>query len=148
MQVRGVSHVGIRVSDMERSITWYRDVLGWEQLFDERLEGPEFDALVGVAGASGRACGGRIGDVRVELMSFAHVPPTRRGDGLGLSVLSVEVADVAAARDELSERDVRVLGPTVEFHGTKMFFIVDPDGQPVELVEYIPGGPAWGGAYA
>jgi hypothetical protein len=29
-----------------------------------------------------------------------------------------------------------------------MFFAIDPDGQGIEMCEYVPGGPAWGGAYA
>ena len=41
--IKDVSHVSIGVSDMERSIAFYRDVFGWEQLFDERMEGEAFE---------------------------------------------------------------------------------------------------------
>src|SRR2546421_2962798 len=37
IEIKDVSHVSIGVSDMERSIAFYRDVFGWEQLFDERM---------------------------------------------------------------------------------------------------------------
>ena len=146
--VKGVSHVSIAVSDMDRSIAFYRDVFGWEQLFDEHMEGESFDAITGVKGAAGRACGGRIGDLRVELMSFNYIPDTPPGIGLGLRVLSMEVADAAAAHAELVARGVPVAGAPVEVHGTRMFFVIDPDGQGIEMCEYVPGGPAWGGAYA
>ena len=72
--IKDVSHVSIGVSDMERSIAFYRDVFGWEQLFDERMEGEAFEALTGVPGAAGQACGGRIGSLRVELMHFNFIP--------------------------------------------------------------------------
>jgi hypothetical protein len=29
-----------------------------------------------------------------------------------------------------------------------MFFVFDPDGQSIEMVEYPPGSPAWGGIFA
>ena len=72
--IKDVSHVSIAVSDMDRSIAFYRDVFGWEQIFDERMEGEAFEALTGVAGAAGQACGGRIGSLRVELMHFNFIP--------------------------------------------------------------------------
>ena len=124
--IKDVSHVSIGVSDMERSVAFYRDVFGWQQLFDERMEGEAFERLTGVAGAAGQACGGRIGSLRV---------------------LSMEVDDAHAAHAELVRRGVAVSGPPVEVFGVHMFFVLDPDGQGIEMCEYVPGGPAWGGAY-
>ena len=145
--ITDVSHVSIGVSDMERSIAFYRDVLGWEPIFDERMEGEAFERLTGAPGAAGRACGGRIGDLRVELMAFNFIPSQPAGAGLGLRVLSLEVTDARAAHDALTARGVPVSGPPVEVFGTRMFFASDPDGQGIELCEYVRGGPAWGGAY-
>jgi catechol 2,3-dioxygenase-like lactoylglutathione lyase family enzyme len=147
IEIKDVSHVSIGVSDMERSITFYRDVFGWEQLFDERMEGEAFERLTGVAGAAGQACGGRIGSLRVELMHFNFIPDVASTPGLGLRVLSMEVADAAGAHDELVRRGVPVSGPPVEVFGVHMFFVLDPDGQGIEMCEYVPGGPAWGGEY-
>ena len=48
--INGVSHVSINVSDMDRSIEFYRDMFGWEQLFDEHMEGPGFEAITAVPG--------------------------------------------------------------------------------------------------
>jgi glyoxylase I family protein len=145
--VKDVSHVSIAVSDMERSIAFYRDVFGWEQIFDERMEGEAFDRLTGVAGAAGQACGGRIGSLRVELMHFNFIPTVTTAPGLGLRVLSMEVADARAAHAELVARGIPVSGPPVEVFGVHMFFVLDPDGQGIEMCEYVAGGPAWGGAY-
>ena len=108
--IKDVSHVSIGVSDMARSIAFYRDVFGWEQIFDERMEGEAFEALTGVPGAAGQACGGRIGSLRVELMHFNFIPDTMAPSGLGLRVLSMEVADAHAAHDELVARGVPRVG--------------------------------------
>jgi catechol 2,3-dioxygenase-like lactoylglutathione lyase family enzyme len=147
IEIKDVSHVSIGVSDMARSIEFYRDVFGWEQLFDEHMEGEAFEQLTGIAGAAGQACGGRIGSLRVELMHFNFIPDVPSTPGLGLRVLSMEVADARAAHDELVRRGVPVSGPPVEVFGVHMFFVLDPDGQGIEICEYVPGGPAWGGAY-
>jgi catechol 2,3-dioxygenase-like lactoylglutathione lyase family enzyme len=146
--ITGVSHVSINVADMDRSVAFYREAFGWEQLFDEHMEGAAFDAITGVSGAAGRACGGRIRDIRVELMSFNFTPHAPPGAGLGLRVLSLEVDDADAAHQELVAAGIKVASAPVDLHGTRMFFVVDPDGQMVELVEYVRGGPAWGGAYS
>ena len=86
--VTRVSHVSINVADMDRSIAFYRDTFGWEMLFDEHMEGPAFDAITGISGAAGRACGGRIRDIRVELMCFNFTPHAPPGAGLGLFLVT------------------------------------------------------------
>lgn len=146
--ITGVSHVSINVADMDRSVEFYRRVFGWEQLFDERMEGPGFEAITGVPGAAGRACGGRVRDIRIELMCFNFTPEQPPGAGLGLRVLSLQVDDADAAYRDLRSSGVRVASEPVDLYGTRMFFVIDPDGQGIEMVQYIPGGPAWGGAYA
>ena len=99
--ITDVSHVSIGVSDMERSIAFYRDVFGWELVFDERMEGEAFERLTHFPGAAGRACGGRIGSLRVELMQFNFIPDVPAPSGLGLRVLSMETPDAHAAHAEL-----------------------------------------------
>src|SRR3974390_955729 len=91
--ITGVSHVSINVADMDRSIEFYRRGVGWGELFDEHKEGPGGAPIPGVPGAAGRACGGRIRDIRVELMCFNFTPPEPPGAGLGLRVLSLQVDD-------------------------------------------------------
>ena len=139
--------MSFNVSDMDRSRAWYADVLGWEELFDEHMGGEAFEAITHAKGAAGRACGGRVGDLRIELMQFNYTPNVVPAPGLGLRVLSLEVADAATAHAEMQSRGVTCVSPPIELFGTRMFFVLDPDGQGIEVVEYIPGGPAWGGAY-
>jgi catechol 2,3-dioxygenase-like lactoylglutathione lyase family enzyme len=145
--LKGVSLVSIGVSDMDRSRAWYRDVLGWEELFDEHMHGAAFEKIAGTPGASGRACGGRVGDLRIELMNFNFIPNQMSPPGLGLRVLSFEVAEINKTYDAMRKLGVTCVTEPVELHGTRMFFILDPDGQGIEVVEYIAGGPAWGGLY-
>lgn len=146
--VDGVSHVSIYVSDMERSLAFYREVFGFETIFESLVDGPALETITGVEGASLLAVGGRIGDLRVELMQSTTVPATPKPPGLGLAVLSFEVADAAEAHERVVALGYRCPHPPVEHYGTRMFFVLDPDGQGIEMVEYIPGGGAWGDTYA
>ena len=147
IEIKDVSHVSIGVSDMARSIAFYRDVFGWEQLFDEHMEGAAFEALTGCPGAAGQACGGRIGSLRVELMHFNFIPDVPRPPGSGCGSSRWRSPTRTPPIAALVRRGVPVSGPPVEVFGVHMFFVIDPDGQGIEMCEYVPGGPAWGGAY-
>jgi glyoxylase I family protein len=143
--VRKVSHVSVCVSDMQRAIDFYREMFGFEVLFDDKIDGPELDRISGQAGARGRAVGGSIGGFHVELLEQSYVPARPRPAGLGLNVLTLQVESAQAAYERALALGIRCETPPLEFLGTKLFFIVGPDQQRIELVEYPPGSPAWGG---
>ena len=143
--VRKVSHVSVCVSDMQRAVDFYREMFGFEVLFDDKLGGPELDKITGVAGARGRAVGGRIGHMHIELLEQSYVPNQPRSPGLGLNVLTLEVESAQGAYERAQARGIPCLTPPIEILGTRLFFIVGPDEQRIELVEYVPGGGAWGG---
>ncbi len=145
--IEGVSHVSIYVSEMERSLRFYRDVFGFETLFDDEIGGEGLSAIAGVPDTRGRAVGGRIGELRVELLELSNVPRKARAPGLGLAVLSLRVASADAAYQAVLALGHRCRSAPVDVLGTRMFFALDPDGQGIEMVEYPPGSPAWGGIY-
>jgi catechol 2,3-dioxygenase-like lactoylglutathione lyase family enzyme len=65
-------------------------------------------------------------------------------NALGLTHLSMRVADLEATTQRLAEAGVTVLGATRyddPQHGVAAAFVLDPDGTRVELVQ-IPGDPA------
>jgi catechol 2,3-dioxygenase-like lactoylglutathione lyase family enzyme len=143
--VRKVSHVSVCVSDMQRAIDFYREMFGFEVLFDDKIDGPQLDQLSGVSGARGRAVGGSIGGFHIELLEQSYVPDRPRSPGLGLNVLTLHVESAQAAYERAQALGVPCQTPPLDFLGTKLFFIVGPDEQRIELVEYPPGSPAWGG---
>ena len=145
--IKGVSHIGIRVSDMERSKAFYREYLGWQEIFDAPIQQDALAKLVqpfGIASnVTGRACGGRIGELRVELVQLEGAPadPPRRG--LGIEQLTLAVSDAQVMYDRLKAAAVPVLSAPVEIMDCKIFFALDPDGQPFEMVEYLVGESGW-----
>src|SRR4051812_48716835 len=89
------SHVVIAVSDMDRALAFYRDVLGMDVVFDQELPGEPF---------SGRAIGGLVGGTSIELLRL----PGQRADEspapykpVGLQVISFSVPDLDRAHETI-----------------------------------------------
>jgi glyoxylase I family protein len=141
---RDFSHVTVRVSDMERALAFYRDGLGLRPIFDVRLEGAGLEAVTGAAGAKGRMVGLLVpgaGGVSLELLCFEHPPSQRPAAGrfTGYANVSLSVDDLDAAFAECVARGLRPLQKPVEVGGVRMFFLADPDGTPIELIQFPHG---------
>lgn len=128
--VRRLSHIGIKVHDLDRSIDFYARVLGFRLEVDQRggvLPGHE--TVIGI-----------IGDVAVELIcdaalsSEAAVDP----DGVGFSCLSFSVHDLEETRSALSALGVDATQP-IQFPQGRACFFRDPDQNLLELIE-LPNG--------
>jgi catechol 2,3-dioxygenase-like lactoylglutathione lyase family enzyme len=142
-----LTHVGICVSDLERSLRYYRDLLGFEYEHELSVEGEPTDTLLRLRGVNLRAVYLARDGVRIELLYFASPsapsPRTRPLNEHGLTHLSFRVADLDATLDALRAAGERVLEETVirfpEFQSAAGM-VVDPDGQVIELVQ-APGDP-------
>jgi glyoxylase I family protein len=142
LEIRGFSHVCVGVSDLERSLAFYRDGLGLRVIFDVELAGPGMESVTGEAGARGRMVGCLVpGGVTIELLWFAHRagPAPRPRPATGYTNVSLSVSDLDEAYAALEARGVRPLQRPVEVGGVRMFFVADPDGTPIEIIEF-PGG--------
>ncbi|RAU92689.1 extradiol dioxygenase [Mycobacterium colombiense] len=138
--VRNFSHICVGVSDIEASLAFYTAVLGMDVVFDVELEGAALDSVTGGAAQRGRMIGGLIGAAMVELLSLGAVPECPSGPHLGYTNMSFRVDDLDAAFDTVTRHHPGVRAdPPVDIGGVRMFFVYDPDGTPIELVE-LPGG--------
>jgi glyoxylase I family protein len=138
------SHLGICVSDLERSLTFYREGLGFE-LTASHAVGNEFAALMEVEGVDLESRMITKGGVTVELLSFTapgHTgEATRRPmNQLGLTHLSLRVSDVeevAATIERLGGTVVRGTRTTFDLGESALDFVycTDPDGVRIELMD-------------
>ena len=143
-----LTHIGICVSDLERSLRFYRDALGFRVEHELHVEGEPSDTLLRLRGVDLRAVYLQRDGVRIELLRFASPPApparTRAMHERGLTHLSFRVADLDATIAALRAAGERILDETIiripEFRAAACF-VVDPDGQLVELVQ-APGDPA------
>jgi glyoxylase I family protein len=137
--IANFSHVCIGVSDIVKSLHFYRDVLGMDVVFDVELDGANLDAVTGRSGDKGRMIGGLLGGTMVELLALGQVPPTPKGPHIGYTNMSLRVDDLDQTYTALTTFDgVRCDAP-VDIGGVRMMFLYDPDDTPIELVE-LPGG--------
>ena len=131
-------HFAVTVSDLDRAVTFYRDVLHLDVLTRFSVGGEAFATGVGIEGASADFAHMDAGDARVELVEY-----TPEGDAVdesdlnqpGGTHLGLEVDDLDAVYESLPE-DVEPLAPPQKTEsGTRVMFVRDPDGTLVELLE-------------
>ena len=117
----------LAVSDVDRSIAFYRDALGAEveALYDD----PPYATLSLAGTRLSLAEQGHPADDRPGVELAAPTDPSRAD-----VVLVVEVDDARAEYERLSEAGVRFLAEPYEpLWGGCRFFCVDPDGYLVEI---------------
>jgi lactoylglutathione lyase len=142
-----ISHIGICVSDLERSVRFYCEGLGFEPVASHQV-GEEFGALMELDQVSLESRMLARDGVTVELLRFAS--PGFTGDGgrrpmnqLGLTHLSVRVDDVdelSATIERLGGTVVSTTRTTLDVAGARLDFLycTDPDGVRIELMD-LPG---------
>lgn len=146
--IRGFFHGGIAVSDMERSLAFYRDVLGLEMHFDVVLDAVEYvRALLGVEMRDCRVVYLRVPGsegVFVELLEYRGTdgrPVTPRSWDPGTGHLCFHVSDAVelhrrarAAGFGVRSDSVQVI-PVGPNRGALAAYLLDPDGYHVELFQ-------------
>ena len=137
------SHVGVCVRDLDASLRFWRDGLGFEVAHAYDLTsaqvaglGPALEVADPVALTSTML---RLGGLTVELLAYASpavtgTPSATRGQA-GLTHLSFLVADVDAAAAHLVAHGGTLLERTRQDLGIAVVFLADPDGTRVELMQ-------------
>jgi len=154
MAVLRMAHIGICVTDLERSVRFYRDLLGFAHRSALRVQGEPSDTLLRLRGVDLEAVYLERDGTRIELLHYAA--PAAVGDGRprpmngrGLTHLSLRVDSVEETVATLRAAGTHVLDDTLiempDF-GAAAIFVADPDGTLIELVqspgdlEAPPGG--------
>jgi catechol 2,3-dioxygenase-like lactoylglutathione lyase family enzyme len=138
-------HSGFTVSDLDRSIAFYRDLLGLELAFRWNPQASYIGALVGhpevdLHGAILRLPGT---DVCLELLEYRGVgAPAVDMDNAntGNGHIAFAVDDLDELYAELTTRGVRSVGPPVTptigpNKGGRAVYMIDPDGFRIELIQ-------------
>ncbi|MBO9523602.1 MAG: VOC family protein [Nocardioidaceae bacterium] len=146
--IQGFSHVGVAVSDLERSVAFYTAVLGFTVLYRMDFANDEVAVTMEQEGAFRSAMLVR-GDIRVELLQWEDVPITGGGrrpmTELGFTHLSFRVDDigeldeaVAAYGGEVVAHTRQVLGDPGDPAAPRLVYLTDPDGTRIELMQNVP----------
>jgi len=147
--IQGFSHVGICVTDLDRSIRFYTEVFGFVVLYQLDFENNEVAATMEQEGTFRSAMLIRD-DIRVELLQWVDVETTGSGQRkpmteLGFTHLSFRVEDVdgltqaiVAAGGQLVESTRTVLGDVEDPTSGRFIYLTDPDGTRIELMQNVP----------
>ncbi len=138
------NHVGITVSDLDRSVAFYRDLLGFHVAYERGEVTAEYmPRLVGIPGARLKIAGLDIPGLHLDLIEYLQP----RGAGVagptsdvGNVHVGYTVDDLWAAYRRLSSAGVRFksepVSPTTgPNQGGWAVYFVDPDGITLEMIQ-------------
>jgi len=143
--MKAIRHFGIVVQDIEKSIHFYRDLLGLEIKRDMEEQGEFIDTILGLKNVQVRTVKmiSKSGDALVELLKYDSHEGKKREDyeifDLGASHIAFTVENIDEEYKRLQEKGISfTCEPQLSPDGkAKVTFCFDPDGVPVELVEEL-----------
>jgi catechol 2,3-dioxygenase-like lactoylglutathione lyase family enzyme len=139
------NHVGVTVSDLSRSIAFYRDLLGFRVAYERGEVTAEYmPRLVGIPGARLKIAGLDIPGLHLDLIEYIEPTSSTAQAGPTSDVGNVHVGftvdDLWAAYRHLSAAGVRFKSEPVSptsgpNKGGWAVYFVDPDGLTLEMIE-------------
>ena len=117
LEVTQLDHCSVLITDVERSRRFYRDVLGLKEINKPRT----FDFVV---------LWFQLGDTQVHLLL------QEKADAISPRHFALRVTDVAAARAYFRAAGVPIQ-ETTPIPGADRFFIADPDGNRIEIIQWL-----------
>ncbi|MGI5977258.1 MAG: VOC family protein [Candidatus Limivicinus sp.] len=144
-----IYHVGLTVSDLDRSVSFYRDILGLRYLGEIIMEGEETDILFQRKNCRARVAylnGSEKTDMPpVELIQF-HDTETKRGQA---DLFSESVSELCFYTDDIDKTYRSLISQNVEclsapqnfdftaagFGKSRAFYFKDPDGIVLEMMQ-------------
>ena len=157
--VQAVGAIEITVADLERSVAFYEQVLGFKKVSEVEVHGTEYEHLQGIFGLRMRLVRLQLGQEMVILTEYLAPPggrpiplDSRSNDGW-FQHIAIIVSDMDRAYQHLRQHRVRhaSTGPQTipawnkAAAGIKAFYFRDPDHHNLEILWFPPGKghPRW-----
>ena len=143
--ILAADHTGITVSDIERSLAFWQDVLGFELSHRAHQKGELAEQITGVVGAEILIAVLKAPGHKIELLEY-RAPPDRERQN-NLRPCDLGAAHIALTVDNLDEVLERIaafgwktagepqtltVGPN---SGKRVIYVRDPDGTTIELMQ-------------
>jgi glyoxylase I family protein len=133
MGFKRIDHVEIVPLDMESSIRFYTDILGFtvrERLKVEVLQSMQGHTVEEVAYLT-------LGDTTIEFIKVLDPTDTRFDPwGIGYRMIALEVDDMDETVEYLKDKGVEITFGPVTLGTAKRAEIADPNGIPIELRQW------------
>ncbi len=150
--VTAVDSVGITVSDMDRAVAFYQNVLDFRKTADREVAGDRYEHLFGLFGMRLRVVRMQLGDESIELMQFLAprgrpVPQDSASNDRWFQHVAIIVSDMDTAYAKLRRHNVahassgpqRLPDWNPNAGGIKAFYFRDPDDNTLEILQFPPG---------
>ena len=131
-------HFGVTVTDLDRSVEFYRDTFDLDSIERFSVSGAAFADGVGVEGATGRFAHFVLDDARIELVEYDPAGPAVDDATVnqpGATHLGLAVDDLDAFYADLDSGVETISEPRTTESGTRILFVRDPDGTLIEVLE-------------
>jgi catechol 2,3-dioxygenase-like lactoylglutathione lyase family enzyme len=143
-QIIATDHTGITVSNLDRSLSFWRDVLGFELSHRAHQTGDLAREITGVSGAEISIAVLKAPGHKIELLQY-HAPPHRKHVHLKpCEVGSVHVAlmvdNLDAVLDAIAASGWKAAGKPQTLQsgpnaGKRVVYVRDPDGTTIEFMQ-------------
>ena len=147
--VTAVEAVGMTVSDADRSIEFFTNVLSFEKVSDVEVAGGEYEHLQGLFGLRMRVVRMKLGNEFLELTEYLTpkgrlVPVDSRSNDRWFQHIAIITSDMDRAYEWLRKNGVQhaSTGPqklpeTIKpAAGIRAFYFKDPDGHALEVLQF------------
>jgi len=141
--IQAFHHTAISVSDLDRSIHFYRDILGMK--VEWRIDHRRSDLLekvlalknVDVSYAMLSGWGGRVELFQYHQPPGEPFPPDKPVCDQGITHMAFQVSEIEALYEKLAGQGVRFNSSPQEIRpGVKAAYFHDPDGISLEFIQY------------
>jgi len=146
--ISGIHHTSFTVSDMERSIAFYRDLLGMKVTWDSGAAGVQFkgeiaDNVTGCPGTEQRLVFLAVGDSRIELVRYmprGKAQVHNKASDTGSAHVCFKTENIQELYQKLSAKGVRLHCVPQDLGFAQVMYFRDPDGIILEAVQgELPG---------
>ena len=147
----GVEAIEMTVSDLDRSVDFYSNVLHFEKVAEFEVAGDPYEHLEGVFGLRMRKARLRLGDEALELTEYLaprglSFPPDSHSNDLWFQHVAIIVSDMDRAYAWLRQNHVQHASPGPQqlpdwnqaAGGIQAFYFRDPDGHFLEILKFPP----------
>ena len=138
-----IRHTGIVVKDIDKSIDFYTNLLGFEITKDQVEKGEYIDIFLGIKDVEVRTVKMSLqnGDM-LELLNFHSHPKYNEAayiTRIGCSHFALTVENLDSLFDKLKSEGIHLINPPTKSPDgkAKVVFCKDPDGTWIELVEEL-----------
>jgi len=131
--ITGIGHVAFRITNLEQALDFYCGKLGFREAFRLDREGEPSPWIVYIQIVPGQF---------IELFPGAPTIVRQPANAGGYNHFSLGVDDMDATLAQLRERGLEVPGAATQgLDGNWQYWITDPDGNRIELMQIMPDSP-------